>query len=119
MKKPFQAYIIGVDAVPAGYIQLYNAHDFLREDNDSLAELSDSLAALDIFIGEKEFLGKGLGSRILTQFLEEYVDPHYDACLVDPDTANIGAIRAYEKAGFKEIKMIKKGTIMWMMREKI
>jgi RimJ/RimL family protein N-acetyltransferase len=46
------------------------------------------------------------------------VDPHYKACFVDPDTANIKAIRTYEKAGFKKIKMVKEGTIMWMVREK-
>jgi aminoglycoside 6'-N-acetyltransferase len=118
LKKPLQAYIIFVGDKPVGYIQTYNAHDFPREDKTSLTELPESLAALDIFIGEEEFLGKGLGSLIMKQFLNEYVDPHYKACFVDPDTANIKAIRTYEKAGFKKIKMVKEGTIMWMVREK-
>lgn len=116
--KALQAYIVYGDDRPIGYIQLYNAHDFPRQDNAALVKLPDSLAALDIFIGEGAFLGKGLGSRIIKQFLSEYVDPHYGACFVDPDRANIRAIRAYEEAGFKKIKMIKKGTITWMTREK-
>ena len=93
LKKLIQAYIVYAGDEPIGYIQIYNAHDFPREDNDSLADFPDSLASLDIFIGEKEFLGKGLGSRIIKQFLVEYVDPHFDACLIDPDTANIKAVR--------------------------
>ncbi len=69
----------------------------------------------DIFIGEEEYVGKGLGSHIMEQFLKEYVDPYYDACFVDPDPANVSAIRAYEKAGFKKVK---KGTVTWMVRTK-
>jgi hypothetical protein len=38
---------------------------------------------------------------------------------VDPDTTHIRAIRAYKKAGFKKIKMVKKGMIMWILRGKI
>jgi aminoglycoside 6'-N-acetyltransferase len=117
LKKHLRAYIIYVENDPVGYIQIYNAHDFPREDKNSLAELSNSLATLDIFIGEEDFLGKGLGSHILKQFLSQYVDPHHEACFVDPDTANIKAIRTYEKAGFKKIKTIKEGTVTWMMRE--
>src|SRR3990167_4443213 len=79
VKKPFQAYVICMDDVPMGYIQLYNAHDFPRNYPDGLEELPASLAALDIFIGEEAFLGKGLGSRIMKQFLAEYVDPYYNA----------------------------------------
>jgi len=118
LKKPMRAYIISIDDVPIGYIQLYNAHDFPREDNILLTDLPNSLAALDIFIGEEGYVGKGLGAKIMKQFLEEYVDPSYDACFVDPDTANIKAIRAYEKAGFKKVKTIKDGAVIWMVRER-
>lgn len=117
VRKPFQAYIICMNDVPMGYIQLYNAHEFPRDYPDGLEELPTSLAALDFFIGEEEYLGKGLGSHILKRFLEEYVDPFYDACFVDPDTANIRAIRAYEKAGFKAIKTIQEGSMTWMVRK--
>lgn len=119
-KKPIQAYIIYGNDDSFGYIQLYNAYDFSREGSIPLEGLQKSLATIDIFIGEEEYVGKGLGSRIMTQFLKEYVDPYYDACLVDPDTANMQAIRAYEKAGFKKIKTVKEGTVTvtGMVREK-
>lgn len=118
LKKPMQAYIIYIDDVPVGYIQLYNAHDFPREDNIPLTDLPNSLAALDIFIGEEDYVGKGFSAELMKQFLEEYVDPSYDACFVDPDTANIKALRAYEKAEFKKVKTIKEGTVTWMLRKR-
>lgn len=119
-QKAHQAYIIYGNDDSFGYIQLYNAYDFSREGSIPLEGLQKSLATIDIFIGEEEYVGKGLGSRIMTQFLKEYVDPYYDACLVDPDTANMQAIRAYEKAGFKKIKTVKEGTVTvtGMVREK-
>lgn len=103
---------------PVGYIQIYNAYDFLRQDKDFLAELSDSLAALDILIDEKKYLGKGLGTHVINQYLPEYRNPHYDACFIDSDPANIKTVRAYEKSGFKKIKTVKEITITWMRRGK-
>lgn len=119
IEKPIHAFLICIDDKEVGYIQYYNVYDFRREQRYEIEGLPDSLAALDIFIGKEEFLGKGLGCRIIKQFLSEYVDPHYDACFVDPDTANIRAIRTYENAGFKKIKMVKDGRITWMLRENI
>lgn len=119
IEKPIHAFLICIDDNEVGYIQYYSAHDFPREQGYEIEGLSDSLAALDIFIGEEEYLGKGLGPRIIKKFLSEYVDPHYDACFVDPDTANIRAIRVYEKAGFNKIKTVKDGTVTWMVRGKI
>ncbi len=60
---------------------------------------------------------KGLGPLLLLQFLKEHIDPLYEACFVDPDTANVQAIRAYEKAGFKAVKTVNEGTITWMVRK--
>jgi aminoglycoside 6'-N-acetyltransferase len=118
LRKPMHAYVICFNNIEIGYIQLYNAHDFPREDNTSLNELPASLAAFDIFIGEESYVGKGIGSMIMQQFLQEKVDPHYEACFVDPDTANTRAIKAYEKVGFKIIKMIDDGAVSWMLRER-
>jgi RimJ/RimL family protein N-acetyltransferase len=46
----------------------------------------------------------------MKQLLKEHVNTHYDACIGDPDAANIKAIRAYEKAGFK--KQLKKEHLL-------
>jgi aminoglycoside 6'-N-acetyltransferase len=117
-KKLMRAYIICADGKEIGYIQLYNAHDFPREDEVTLDELPNSLAAFDIFIGNPAYVGKGYGSQIMRQFLAEHIDPQYEACIVDPDTANVAAIRAYEKSGFEKIKMVKDGKVTLMIRKR-
>ncbi len=116
VKKPIQAFIIGVNGKEVGYIQLYNPRDFAREDDMSFDELPHLLAAFDIFIGDPACVGKGYGSRIMKQFLVECVDQIYEACMVDPDTENVQAIRAYEKAGFERIGTAKDGAITVMIR---
>ena len=50
--KNIYAFIIKIDNKPIGYIQTYNAYDFHK--NLYLNNLPKSLAAIDIFIGEKE-----------------------------------------------------------------
>jgi aminoglycoside 6'-N-acetyltransferase len=119
IKKPIHAYIIYLDDHPIGYIQYYNAYDFPRDGNMMLetSELPPQLAAIDLYIGEKDYIGKGLGSRIINSFLQEYVWPHFDACFVDPATANRAAIHVYEKAGFRIVKTVAHGTT-WMLKEK-
>jgi aminoglycoside 6'-N-acetyltransferase len=117
-KKQMQAFIIYLGEKPIGYIQFYDAYDFSREEYDLITELGKiefahiKLAAIDIFIGEKEVLGGGIGSSIIKQFLDEHVFAKFDACLVDPDKTNRAAIRAYEKAGFIQSKECAHHVIM-------
>ena len=117
IEKPIHAYIMCIDGKEVGYIQYYNVYDFPREQGYELVGLPHSLASIDVFIGEPAFIGKGYGPLLLKAFLKTHVDPHYEACFVDPDSANIQAIRAYEKAGFQKVKTIKEGTITWMVRK--
>jgi len=113
------AFIVCVNGQEIGYIQYYNAYDFPREQGYEIEGLPQNMASLDVFVGEKEAMGKGWGPRVLNQFLEEHIFKDFDACFVDPDTANAQAIRAYEKAGFKKVKTVNEGTITWMVREKV
>lgn len=101
--KPIQAFIIHVDEIPVGYVQLYNAYDFHR--GEPLMDLPESLAAVDIYIGESSFLGKGIGSQALVMFLEKYCDDQYEAVFVDPHRENIAAIKTYENAGFHKVRV--------------
>lgn len=117
INKPMHSFIICRDGKEIGYIQFYNAYDFPREQGYVIEGLPKNMASLDLFIGEKDTVGKGLGPLLLIQFLKEHIDPFYEACFVDPDTTNFQAIRAYEKAGFKKIKIVNKGAITWMMRK--
>ena len=100
MRKPIHAFIIYVDDTPIGYIQYYNAYDFPR-DGYQLNNLPKSLAAIDMFIGHENYLGKGIGSKSLELFLDSHVFTEFDYAFVDPDSSNLSAIKTYENAGFK------------------
>lgn len=117
IKKPMHSFIICRDGNEIGYIQYYGAYDFPREQGYVIEELPRNMASLDIFIEEQDAVGKGLGPLLLLQFLKEHIDPLYEACFVDPDTANVQAIRAYEKAGFKAVKTVNEGAITWLVRK--
>lgn len=112
VEKPMHAYIIIYNDYAIGYIQYYNKHDFPPEQGYSTADLPKSLAALDFYIADVEYLGKGLGGSSLKLFLHDYVFVEFDACFVDPDTDNTHGIRTYEKAGFKIFKSDEKITYM-------
>lgn len=106
-----RAYIIYLDDKPIGYIQIYNAYDFLRR--KPLVNLPNSLGAIDFYIGEEEFLGEGIGTEILKSF--EYQDFEY--VLVDPSLDNVAAIKTFEKAGFKKIEEQPCANQVWMIKD--
>lgn len=113
VRKSIFSCIILVDGVPAGYIQLYNAYDFSR--SVPLDGLPQHLAAFDVFIGEKQFLNKGLGSSAIDQFLNNFASS-YTHVFADPEKTNIAAIRTYEKAGFIAIAHQPVLNEIWMIR---
>lgn len=109
-----KAYIVIFDNKEIGYMQIYDAYKFPR--SKPLLDLPKSLAGFDIFIGEEDFLNKGLGAEILKDFIEKHCD--YDYIFVDPDCNNDAAINAYKKAGFQELETQQDVNELWMMRKK-
>lgn len=118
IKKPMHAFVIEANKVPVGYIQYYDKYDFPPEQGYSVEGLPESLAAIDFYIAEEEYLGKGIATQALTDFLKTHVFKDFTACFVDPDTANEAAIRTYEKAGFKVVKEIPELAVTWMVCKK-
>jgi RimJ/RimL family protein N-acetyltransferase len=99
-------YIIGYNDEPVGMIQSY---DLDREPEEKKAfGIEEKCTGIDIFIGEKDYVHKGLGSGIIQQFLKDIVfaDPAVECAVIDPQAENKAAVRAYEKAGFKYFKTI-------------
>ena len=116
--KPLYAFIITFGACPIGYIQLYNAYDFSCEQGRVLENLPVNLASFDLYLGEVDFVGKGLGSLILSRFLDCHIWPSFEACFVEVDSANKAALRTYEKVGFKRVIDIEEEKIVWMVLER-
>ena len=114
VRKEMRAYSIEIDDTPIGYIQVYNVHDFPREDDIDVSQLPKATAAFDWYIGEPEYVGKGYGAKILEAFLNQIIFPKHECVFVDSETTNKAAIRTYEKVGFKTIKTTRDTT--WMIK---
>ena len=69
------------------------------------APLPERAISVDVFVGEPDLIGKGHGGRLLRAFLPLAFDRYgLDYCVIGPSKANVAAIRAYEKAGFRWLK---------------
>jgi RimJ/RimL family protein N-acetyltransferase len=101
-----EAYLIFHEESPIGYMQTYSIS--IEEEYEKLVGV-EGAAGLDLFIGEEEFLHRGLGSKIIRCFIEEVVfpDERYEACVIGPEPRNKSAIRAYEKVGFRHFKTVR------------
>jgi RimJ/RimL family protein N-acetyltransferase len=99
-----QIFFIRRRGQPIGFIQSYRIDDY-DEYGRALA-LDVSAAGIDLFIGEPELIGKGLGPSAIRAFLRDVVFARYEVeeCVIGPSVKNTRAIRAYEKAGFVWLK---------------
>jgi RimJ/RimL family protein N-acetyltransferase len=100
-------FVILHEERPVGFIQYY---PIAAEDDETYAALVDveNSAGVDLFIGEPEYLYRGLGRHVIRRFLFEHVfsDPEIEICVIGPEPKNVAAIRAYEKAGFRYFRTI-------------
>ena len=100
---PTTPYLILYGEKPIGYIQTYLWRDY-PDYSDHLG-LKEEAASIDLFIGEEEYLHKGLGAPLMREFLRKYVfgDAAVQSCVVTPEVRNESALRAYVRAGFKQV----------------
>ncbi len=98
-----RVFVIELDGRPAGMIQTYLVSDHPEWIGDE-----PGFAGVDLFIAEEELTGRGLGPRILTEFMRAVVfaDPGPTACVASPEVVNAASLRAFEKAGFEREREI-------------
>jgi aminoglycoside 6'-N-acetyltransferase len=66
------------------------------------ANVRANLRAIDIWIGEADYLGKGLGTLMMRLAIERcFAPPEVEAILIDPLESNTRAHRFYERLGFE------------------
>ena len=93
--------IVRCDDKDIGLVQIYK-----YEKDIDIKELNSykNLYEYDIFIGEEEYLSKGLGSLIIN-LVNEIIYTKYktDAIILRPFKRNTRAVRCYKKCNFEEI----------------
>jgi len=108
--------LIVADGVPVGYIRWERAP---REELEAagLGELPEGAVDIDIAIGEADYIGLGIGSRVLTQVAERLgSDATIPMIMIATSVENTLAIGAYEKAGFRRMSTFEDPEygLMWL-----
>ncbi len=106
-EKPVIGLIAFVNQKPIGYVQYYKVVDYPWPAQDLSQDIINNAAGMDILIGEKSMIGRGIGQLIINEFLQAYIWPKFNYCIVDPSTKHKSAIRCYHRSGFKKHKVIK------------
>ena len=100
-----QACLALLAGQPIGFIQSYVAMDC--GDGWWEHEADPGVHGIDLFLCDGDKLGRGLGSRMVSAFVEVLMaDPHVTRIQADPDPANARAIRCYKKAGFRALRRV-------------
>ena len=101
LTKEQSLYFINYNNTPIGYLQIYKYNGIVY--NELIKY--NNIYEYDIFIGEKEYLSKGIGSKII-EIIDKFIYQNYHAdCIVlRPFKRNIRAIKCYENNNYKIIK---------------
>lgn len=105
-----KAHIIYYDNVPIGYIQNYK----LEAGDYEQSIPWENTAGYDVFIGDPAYVNRGLGTKILCQFLLDitFDDPTVNFCVINPKISNERAIKVYKKIGFEIYKIVDRPNLV-------
>jgi aminoglycoside 6'-N-acetyltransferase len=94
-----EVFLIEVDGTAVGLIQRYRHRD--HPGWDRAVGVPDA-AGIDYYIGERDLVGRGVGSAAIAAFAADTFDryPDVDCVVAAPQQANMASWRALEKAGF-------------------
>jgi aminoglycoside 6'-N-acetyltransferase len=100
-RDPTDNFLLLVDGRPVGMIKTYLVSDY--PEWESVVQVGEGVAGIDLLIGEAEHLGHGLGPEVLERFTREVVFARAEtqACVASIAEPNRRSWRAFEKAGFR------------------
>jgi aminoglycoside 6'-N-acetyltransferase len=98
--EPTHVFIVEHELIPIGFIQWYRWADYPQHATQLGAE--PEAVGIDLAIGDASLIGRGIGSRVISQFIAEVVPPGagITAVVTDPAEANKRSLRAFNNAGF-------------------
>jgi aminoglycoside 6'-N-acetyltransferase-1b/aminoglycoside 6'-N-acetyltransferase-2 len=105
-EKPTYCYIMRLGEREFGYVQTYKVGSY--PEYAAVIDVDREAWGIDIFIGEDDCRGRGLGTAALRLFVERLVfnRPGGETAVIAPNPENHRAIRSYEKAGFEHLKTV-------------
>jgi len=101
---PTEHYIIELEGEPVGMIQTYLVDNY--PEWKAVVGMEPDLAGVDLFIGEENAVGRGLGPQVISQFAREVVFARTEtaAVVATVEEENRRSWRAFEKAGFRHVR---------------
>ncbi len=91
-----------LDDRPIGFLQIIDPY---LEETHYWGEVDKNLRAIDIWIGEKEDLGKGYGTQMMQMAIDRcFKHAEVTAIIIDPLATNVQAHRFYERLGFRFVE---------------
>lgn len=87
---------------PIGFVEII---DPALEESHYWGAIEPNLRAIDVWIGEADYLNKGYGTQMMSQAIERcFANPAVTAIINDPLTSNTAAIRFYQRLGFEFVE---------------
>ena len=99
-RNPFwrEQLVAELNGRPIGFIQIIDPRE---EDSHYWGNIEPNHRAIDIWIGEKDDIGKGYGTIMMNLALERcFSAANVEAVVIDPLESNTKAHRFYERLGF-------------------
>jgi len=103
--KDWRFYIVQIDGKDIGYIQSYPVDG--NGNWTKQVKVKECCASIDYFIGDINYIHKGLGKLILLEYIKKQVKPlGFEYALISPDPENTANRNLVEKCGFTYIKTV-------------
>jgi aminoglycoside 6'-N-acetyltransferase len=96
-------FVVALDDQPFAYLQCY---DPTAWPENGFGDLPDGTRGIDQFIGEPAMVDRGYGSALIRTFIDGLLAAGTPRVVTDPAPANMRAVRAYEKAGFRKDRLV-------------
>ena len=95
-------FVAELNSRPIGFLQII---DPAEEETHYWGNIEKNLRAIDIWIGEKEDLGKGYGTVMMKLALKIcFKDKTVKKVVIDPLETNVKSHKFYERIGFKFVE---------------
>jgi len=110
-------FIVSIENRPFAYLKSY---DLTAWPDPAFGAQPAGTRAIDQFIGEPDMIGRGHGAGFIREFVDDLLAVGAPRVITDPDPKNLRAIRAYEKAGFRKLRVVVaiEGPSLLMTRER-